>query len=87
MYLSFDIGGTFIKYAWMNRDGEIKKEGKFNTPYRSPDYLVSRMVDIFKTSPFKVKGIAISCPGTIDVETGMIKYGGALTYLHEKKEK
>lgn len=84
MYLSFDIGGTFVKYAWMNKNGEIMSEGKFNTPYKTADNLVHKMVSIYEQSKTEIKGIAISCPGKIDVHTGIIYYGGALTYLHEK---
>jgi len=84
MYLSFDIGGTFVKYAWMSSDGKIIKQGKFSTPYKTAEYLVNKMVEIFNVSPAKIKGIAICCPETIDINTGVIYYGGALTYLHEK---
>ena len=24
MYLVFDVGGTFVKYAWMSMDGNIQ---------------------------------------------------------------
>ena len=27
MYLVFDVGGTFIKYAWMTGNGEIIEKG------------------------------------------------------------
>src|SRR5690625_6050741 len=68
MYLSFDIGGTFVKYAWMNKNGEIMSEGKFNTPYKTADNLVHKMVSIYEQSKTEIKGIAISCPGKIDVQ-------------------
>ena len=29
MYLVFDVGGTFVKYAWMNVDGDIQEKGKY----------------------------------------------------------
>ena len=34
MYLVFDVGGTFVKYAWMNVDGNIQEKGKYPTPTR-----------------------------------------------------
>ncbi|WP_440896910.1 ROK family protein [Amphibacillus sp. Q70] len=84
MYLGFDIGGTFVKYAWMRHSGEHVEQGKFQTPYNSAEYLVEKMADVYQHSTQDIKGIAISCPGTIDVETGMVYYGGALKYLHKK---
>ena len=34
MYLVFDVGGTFVKYAWMGVDGDIHEKGKYPTPTR-----------------------------------------------------
>lgn len=31
MYLVFDVGGTFIKFALMDKNGEIEETGKFPT--------------------------------------------------------
>lgn len=33
MYLVFDVGGTYIKHAMMNRDGSIVTKGKVKTPF------------------------------------------------------
>ncbi|GAA5416904.1 beta-glucoside kinase [Paraliobacillus ryukyuensis] len=82
MYLVFDIGGTFVKHAWMTADGEMLADGKFETPYDSPQDLVNKMADLFFQNSNQVKGIAVSCPGTIDVDTGVVYYGGSLRYLH-----
>ncbi len=32
MYLVFDVGGTFVKYAWMSVDGDIQEKGKIPNP-------------------------------------------------------
>lgn len=82
MYLVFDIGGTFVKYTYMTLEGNEIEAGKFKTPYESTETLIDRMYDVYQLQPM-VQGIAISCPGTIDVDTGMVYHGGALTYLHE----
>ena len=84
MYLGLDIGGTFVKYAWMKRTGDIIEQGKFKTPYDSAEFLVEKIAEVYHQSTIEIKGIAISCPGTIDVESGVVYHGGALTYLHEK---
>ncbi|WP_017473549.1 ROK family protein [Amphibacillus jilinensis] len=84
MYLVFDIGGTFIKYMTMERSGEPVNEGKFPTPYQDLETLIEKMASIYQGFSKRVKGIAISCPGTVDVNQGIVYHGGALTYLHEQ---
>ena len=37
MYMVFDIGGTFVKYAILDRSGNIFIQGKFPTPQQSLD--------------------------------------------------
>lgn len=82
MYMVYDIGGTFVKYAYVDRTGEVEDSGKFETPYVDADVLINQMVVVAKNYS-DVQGLAISCPGTIDVQTGVVYHGGALTYLHE----
>jgi len=31
----------------------------------------------------QIQGIALSCPGTVDVDTGMVYHGGSFPFLHE----
>ena len=31
MYLIYDVGGTFVKYAWMTKHGQIEDKGRFPT--------------------------------------------------------
>ena len=88
MLLVFDVGGTFIKYAWMTREGEILEKNKIKTiiePDTTPEDFVEEIYKIYcvykqKETP---EGIAISLPGQIDVENGIVYGGGALKYLDE----
>ncbi|AQT83397.1 hypothetical protein B1222_01385 [Paenibacillus larvae subsp. pulvifaciens] len=48
------------------------------------ELLLEGMTKVYKENEKKVKGIAISCPGTVDVNAGMIYHGGALPYLHKQ---
>jgi predicted NBD/HSP70 family sugar kinase len=83
MYLVIDIGGTFAKYALMDGEGHISAKGKRPTPKTNLtefEKVIFSIIDQHDLSD--VKGIAISCPGTIDVDTGTIYYGGALPFLH-----
>lgn len=85
MYLVFDVGGTFIKYALMDKNGEINETDKFPTQLDN-----TRGVELFINSVFEtytkykdknIEGIAMSLPGLIDVENGFVYNGGALQFL------
>lgn len=41
MYMVYDIGGTFVKYAYVDRTGEVEDSGKFETPYVDADVLIN----------------------------------------------
>ena len=103
MYLIFDVGGTFVKYAIMDRKGVIKDKDKTPTPYRfevdketnekitpntiAPEVgvetflnLIDRIYKDYKKK-YQIEGIAISLPGQVNVEHGIVYGGGALPYL------
>lgn len=88
MYLVFDVGGTFIKYAWMTGNGEIIEKGKTKTPgkpeHRVDDFVeaLGGIYDIYKDKG-DIEGIAIDLPGQIDVDNGIVYGGGALRYMHK----
>jgi len=84
MYLSIDIGASFIKHALMDQLGNIITKGK--RPMKSTHLLAfeNELYSIIESHELdNIQGIAISCPGTIDVHTGVIYYGGYLTFLHK----
>lgn len=84
MYLVIDIGGTFAKYACMNSAGHIITKNKKRTPRTNLSDFKHLLFSIIEEQEVqKLKGIAISCPGTVDVETGTIYFGGSLPFLHE----
>ncbi len=86
MYLVFDIGGTFIKYAVMNSQGERIEKGKFPTPNGHQDTVsdflrgVGAIYDMYKDK-YPLEGIPLSVPGQVDVERGIVYGGGCLPYL------
>lgn len=86
MYLVYDVGGIFIKYALVEADGTIVSKNKTPTPegYRKTlDEFISVMCGIYEEqkSNVKIDGIAVSLPGQIDIENGIVYGGGALPYL------
>ncbi|MBC1577882.1 ROK family protein [Listeria seeligeri] len=84
MYFVYDIGGTFIKFALMENNGNIKMKDKFPTTVKSAEELVAQMVEKFLPYKQAIKGIAVSCPGVVDSEKGVIYQGGSLLFMHEK---
>jgi predicted NBD/HSP70 family sugar kinase len=84
MYLVIDIGGTFVKYALMDAAANIVSNGKQPTPRTNLNDFEKVIFSIIEEYDLiDIKGIAISCPGTIDVDTGTIYYGGSFLFLHE----
>ncbi|MBF0819630.1 ROK family protein [Streptococcus acidominimus] len=79
-YLTFDIGGTFIKYALLSEDFQLLEQGKTPTPTNMEDFL-SCLEDLVESYQEQISGIAISCPGTINRKTGFVYKGGLLPYL------
>lgn len=77
--VTFDVGGTFIKHAYMNEKGEILKQGKSPTPLASQAEFLKSIDTIIKGYG-EIDGIAISLPGTINIETGFVAQGGSLRY-------
>lgn len=88
MYMVFDIGGTFVKYALLNESGNIHSKGRFATPKDSLNQLLKKMysvVEEFRSQ--NLRGISICCPGVVDSYQGIVYYGGCLNYLHEENIK
>ncbi len=87
MYLVFDVGGTFTKCALVNEQNEIVEKSK--TPTITDSKLgteafvegIGRIYDGYKAKGMDISGIAMSLPGQIDVEQGIVYGGGALMYL------
>lgn len=86
MYLVFDVGGTFVKYAVMTEDGVIEEKGKVPTRNKGndtiEDFLIS-LVDIYESlrPKYQLFGIAMGIPGQVDVDKGIVYGGGSLPYL------
>ncbi|GGH68284.1 sugar kinase [Paenibacillus silvae] len=84
MYLVIDIGGTFIKYGVMSESGKLLFRGKEGIQRSGLQELLHDLYSIVdKQNMEQIQGIALSCPGTVDVETGVIYHGGSFPFLHE----
>ena len=79
--LAIDIGGTFIKYAVMDKDLNMYDKGKVPTPQTGRKDFIETLGSLY--DQFDVEGIAISMPGIIDAKNGYVSMGGALKYNND----
>ena len=83
-YLAFDVGGTNVKYAVIDEQGNFFEKGKFKSPKTSLCDLVSEMGKVHREfkDAYEFQGIALSVPGAPHNDTGLISGDSALRYLH-----
>lgn len=77
--LAIDIGGTAVKYGvWENKG--LKDTNSFKTPDTWEEMKVSlkELFDSFK----HIEGVAVSSPGAVDSEKGIIGGISAISYIH-----
>lgn len=81
-YIVFDIGGSHVKYGLITKAGEIVEKEQEKTPgtWEEMSALLDKIVEEYLPD---ISGVAVSAPGRIDVDAGVIYVGGALPYLHE----
>lgn len=78
----FDIGGSAVKYGFW-QDDVLDGKGSFPTPdsWEAMKAEMCRVFDRFAVSAV-VTGVAISSPGAVDSEAGVIGGISAVPYLH-----
>lgn len=81
-YLVFDFGGTSIKYGVLNNKGDVVEKNSFITPKEDLEKLYSEIESVYKNLPYEIKGVALSCPGAVNSETGIIAGVSAIPYIH-----
>lgn len=76
MYLSFDIGGTNIKFGVVNEKGQILEKAKVPTPKEEVEFLslLTKITDDFKAR-YSLDGIGISAPGVVSSDGVMTTFG------------
>lgn len=83
--LTFDVGGSAIKYALCNDKAELSFKGQVPTPQKLDstieDFIgqIASVVSKFKQDKIAFDGIAISMPGCIESD-GTMRTGGAIAY-------
>lgn len=82
-YMVFDIGGSSVKWSVIEEEGKILESGSIKIAENITDFFnsMSEITNNMKDK-FKVNGIAISAPGAVDSETGVIGGVSAIPYIH-----
>ncbi|WP_188456614.1 ROK family protein [Virgibacillus oceani] len=78
VYLSIDIGGTYIKYAFINDGHELFGHQKIKTNENVDNAIRKQVEEIIDSASdvFTIKGVGISTAGIVDRERGKIIYAG-----------
>ncbi len=77
----FDLGGSSIKYGIWEAE-KLHPLGAVATP-ESWNKMKQLLADKLSEYPGKnIKGVAISCPGSVDLEEGIVYGTSAIPYIH-----
>lgn len=80
--LAIDFGGTQVKSALVSEEFALEK----SLPMQSSPQTLNQTLDVIDYLVTSVKvaltGIAISVPGTVDTDEGVIYHGGLLRFFH-----
>lgn len=79
-YLAFDVGGTAVKYAVVDEYGQVENRQKFMIP-ENMEGMYQAIVKVYEQNK-DVEGIALSMPGAVDSDEGVIYGSSAIDYIH-----
>ena len=82
-YICLDIGGTSVKTAVTDKNGKIFEQSSIAVPKTLYEFTKS-VFEYIKNAEKKypVSGIAVSAPGSVNSETGIIGGVSAIPYIH-----
>ena len=82
-YITFDIGGSAVKWSIINLNGDFLENGKIAIPKTIDEFFkaIADRVNELKDK-YQLKGVAISAPGAVDSIVGTIGGMSALPYIH-----
>lgn len=75
--LSFDVGGTFIKYAVIDSLGKIHLKDKVKTPGAPcKETIPNIMIEVFNSlkDKYEISCIGISTAGQVNIDRGVVEY-------------
>jgi len=82
-YMAFDIGGTSVKCSVITESGEILTHHRINIS-KDIEGFFDGLVRVSNENKaiYNLSGIALSAPGAVDSDTGIIGGASALPYIH-----
>lgn len=80
--LAFDMGGSAVKYGLWTNQG-LSETSSFKTP-KTWEEMKAEMQRVFESQK-NLEGVALSAPGSVDVETGIVGGISAIEYIHDFK--
>ena len=83
MYICIDIGGTSIKVAMADSEGNLFENSSLPV-FHEKDKLMDTIINYIEKMKVKhdVKGVAISAPGAVDLKSGIIYGASAIPCIH-----
>ena len=83
-YIVFDIGGSSVKYAIITDEGEFVSKGSYKSEKDDFELFKVSMIDVINKAKeeHNIDGIAVSAPGGVDSESGLIGGASALPCIH-----
>ncbi len=83
-FLSFDIGGSSVKYAVIDEDGHIQYKSKAETPATREEFMnLLVQVATEQRQHYELAGAGFSFPGAVDDAEGVIGGSSAVPYIHD----
>lgn len=83
MYILFDVGGSSTKVGIINDNEELINKYNLSSKKSLKSFISGLEKEIEKAiDEYKIEGIGISAPGTVDTKSGMINGMSALPYIH-----
>lgn len=82
-YMVYDIGGSGTKWSIIDEVGNFIISGHESIP-ETVDVFFEKLIEVCNTNKdkYKLEGIAISAPGAVDVDSGIIEGISAILYIH-----
>lgn len=83
-YIVLDIGGSSVKHAIISENGEFLEKGSYKSEREDFNIFKENMIDIINEAKekYNVKGVAVSSPGSVNSDTGIIGGISALPCIH-----
>lgn len=80
--ICIDVGGTSIKHASVDENGNIREKSSFRTPSNKKTFL-EKIRNLVKSYEEKqpIQSISFSFPGYINTETGFAETAGSIEYF------